>query len=186
MKIAIRLCSSALASLCLVASTAYGDDATRSPDPQASIQMFKKTAVLNEIHHTHQLEIRLSDLPNANSENTEIKAMSSHMIQDHQKADAELKTLAANEKVELKDFKPNDAEQAIMDSLSHLKGKAFDMAYLDFQRMDHQALAGKLVLLSGEEKDPQIKSMIETILPTVRHHQQMSAKLEKAAPTFPA
>jgi predicted outer membrane protein len=169
-------------SICLISSAVFAaDPSTPASDVKTSVTTFQNTTVLNDIHHANEFEIKLAGLANTNSSSTEVKAASQHMIQDHQQAYESVKTLAMSENVPLGAFQASDSEQGVLDSLSNLHGRAFDVAYLDFQRDLHKGLAAQLTMISSEEKNPSIKSLIKTILPTVKHHEQMSASLEQTA-----
>lgn len=155
--------------------------ASGSSDSKTTAMDFRKEAIIGDVHHTHQMEIRLSKLGAETTKNADVRAMSQHMIGDHEKADSDLETLAKTEKITLSTFSAADSEKGVMDGLKKLTGDGFDIAYLDFQRDTHAALAGKLKLLIAEEKYASVKKMLQTILPTVENHEKMSASLESKA-----
>jgi putative membrane protein len=101
------------------------------------------------------------------------------MIDDHQKADKKLEALAKNQNIELESFQPAGYEKATQAMLKELSGAQFDQAFVDLMKSGHKMAANELQLAQSEAKNPQIKSYIESILPTVREHQKMAANFEK-------
>src|SRR5262249_14262941 len=75
-------------------------------------------------------EVELGRLAATKAQNPDVKKFGQKMVDDHSKANSELKTLAAT-----KNFSPptevNSEQKALMDKLSKLSGTDFDRAYVD-------------------------------------------------------
>jgi putative membrane protein len=146
---------------------------------QTNSSMIQKIQLLNHIHHINQKEIQLSKMALDKSKSQQIKDYAQHMIDDHQKADKKLEALAKNQNIELESFQPAGYEKATQAMLKELSGAQFDQAFVDLMKSGHKMAANELQLAQSEAKNPQIKSYIESILPTVREHQKMAANFEK-------
>jgi putative membrane protein len=82
-------------------------------------------------------EVELSKLAEQNAKSGEVKKFAEHMVRDHTSNNRELEKIATKENVALP--KDLDAEHAaIRDRLASLKDEAFDKAYMDAMREDHQ------------------------------------------------
>jgi putative membrane protein len=88
-------------------------------------------------------EIESSRLAATKSNSTEVKELAGHLITDHQKSTAELKTAASQAKVAV--TPALDAEkQAMLDQLKAASGADFDRLYLEQQKTAHQKALGLL------------------------------------------
>jgi putative membrane protein len=101
-------------------------------------------------------EVKLGDVVAKRAMNADVKAYGKLMVQDHEKANAELKQIASKHHIEPPiDVGPDHAKVA--DELSEKKGADFDKAYIDSMIDDHQnvleALEDRLVK-SGDDKNP--------------------------------
>lgn len=81
-------------------------------------------------------EVKLGQLAEQNGSNQAVKDFGRRMVQDHSKADNQLKNVASTQNVAL----PNEldkTEQATYERLSKLSGEAFDRAYARDMVKDH-------------------------------------------------
>jgi putative membrane protein len=119
------------------------------------------------------LEVMLGQLAVSNGASKNIKALGQMMIDDHSKANEELKMLAQKKNIRLPDQLGEEAQMKY-DKLAALKGKAFDKAYADAMVTDHE----KDIALFREEantgNDPDLKQWAAGKLPTLEHHLSMS------------
>jgi putative membrane protein len=116
-----------------------------------------------------------------NASSDEVKQFGQRMVDDHGKANDELKKLASQKNVTLP--ATMDAKhQAMQEKLSKLKGAAFDTAYIGHMVTAH---AQAVALFQKEAKggtDAEAKAWAAKTLPTLQEHhksaQALHAKLK--------
>jgi putative membrane protein len=124
-------------------------------------------------------EVELGQLAQENGQSAEVKAFGKRMIDDHSKANDQLKQLAAQKGVSLP-TSLDSKDLATKDKLSKLKGADFDKAYMKDMVMDHKKDVAEFEHESKSAKDPDLKSWAGETLPTLQSHLQ---EAEKIAPT---
>lgn len=141
-------------------------------------------ALLERLHYSNQLEIKLGQLAQQNSNNPDVKSFGEQMVRDHTAADQKLMTLAQGRGMRLSDMpRPmNDmekrmiaADKAITAELQVLKGDAFDSCYISGQVGDHDATLGKL--MAGRQAvtgNAQLTSLMDEMAQTVSQHRQQA------------
>ena len=95
------------------------------------------------------------------------------MVDDHGKANDELKSLAERENVTLPTSVSKD-EQKQIDRLSKLHGSAFDKAYMQAMVQDHEKDVAKFRQESKTASDSDVKDFASHTLPTLEEHLQMA------------
>ena len=121
-------------------------------------------------------EVELGQLAQQNGSSQEVKDFGQRMVDDHTKANDQLKQLASQKGVGL----PSglDAkDQATKDKLSKLQGAAFDKAYMNDMVMDHKKDVAEFKHESTAAHDSDLKSWAGETLPTLQSHLQMAEKL---------
>ncbi len=114
-------------------------------------------------------EVKLGKLAADKASNPDVKAFGQQMVDDHSKANDDLKSVAANESMTL----PSDVnakQQAMYDRLSKLSGDAFDRAYVKDMVMDHQEDVKEFQKEANSGKDDQIKGFASRTLPVIQGH----------------
>ena len=125
--------------------------------------------------HSDQNEIQLSKMALAKGVSGEAKALADKMIADHTKSTAALKPIAANAKVTL----PTDMDadhKAMAPMLEKLSSKEFETKYLAQMVTDHQKTANTLAAHKMMTKNAALTGWIDTTLPVVVEHLNMSTK----------
>ncbi|TDU31787.1 putative membrane protein [Panacagrimonas perspica] len=125
------------------------------------------------------LEIETSKLALQTSQNADVKAFAKQMVEDHTKADAELKALAASRSVAL----PTAMSKHHQMMYDHLKdekpGKDFDSAYQNTQVVAHKEAVTLFSKASTDSKNPEVKAWAAKTLPTLQHHGAMAKDLDQ-------
>lgn len=122
-------------------------------------------------------EVEVSKLALSKSTDTEVKSFAQRMVNDHGKANDELKSLAKAKGITL----PTglDAEhRAKVDKLTGKSGKAFDAAYSEAMHKDHAktvALFRAASTANGVDKD--FQAFAKKTLPTLEDHSQQATRL---------
>jgi putative membrane protein len=127
-------------------------------------------------------EVKLGQLAVQKASNPDVKAFGQQMVDDHGKANDELKQLASSKGMTL----PTDIDakhQATYDRLSKLDGAEFDRAYMKDMLADHKMDVSEFRRESKSGSDPDVKAWAAKTLPTLEHHLQMAestnAKMKK-------
>jgi putative membrane protein len=117
-------------------------------------------------------EVQLGQMAADKGTSAEVKQFGQHMVEDHSKANDELKTLAASKNITLPTAL--DAKhQADVDKLSKLSGADFDRTYVKMMVQDHNKDVGEFDREATRGKDPDVKAWAAKTLPTLRSHQSM-------------
>jgi putative membrane protein len=104
------------------------------------------------------------------------------MVDDHTKANDELKTIAQNKSITL----PSSIDakhKAVADKLSKLSGDAFDRAYMQEMVNGHRAVANEFRTESKSGKDSDVKAWAAKTLPTVEEHLKEAESANKVVGT---
>src|SRR4051812_39822143 len=127
-------------------------------------------------------EVKLGTLATQKASSPDVKQFGQQMVDDHSKANDELKQLASSKGITL----PTDTDashQAKYDRLSKLSGADFDKAYMKEMVSDHRTDVYEFRRESEHGSDPDVKAWAGKTLPTLEHHLQMAestdAKVKK-------
>jgi putative membrane protein len=123
-------------------------------------------------------EVQMGKLAKDNAENQAVKDFGQKMVDDHSKANDELKSLASQKNVTL----PTDLDakdKATYDRLSSLKGAAFDKAYMRDMVTDHRKDVAEFQRESSRGKDSDVKAWAGKTLPTLQEHLKMAQDTDK-------
>jgi putative membrane protein len=114
-------------------------------------------------------EVELGQLAKDKAESQDVKDFASRMVEDHGKANDELKGLADQKNVKF----PTTIDKAHRSAKSMLEkttGAAFDKAYMRDMVKDHTKDVAEFKKAVDHAKDPDLKSWIEKTLPTLEEH----------------
>ena len=117
-------------------------------------------------------EVQLASLAVTRSQNPDVKDFGKRMIDDHSKANDELKPIAASKSMTLpKEIGAN--EKALYDKLSKLSGAEFDKEYVKAMVEDHEKDVKTFQNQAQNGTDPEIKAFAAKTLPILQEHLQM-------------
>jgi len=113
-------------------------------------------------------EVDLGNMAVKNSQNADVKKFGQMMVDDHGKANTELKALAAKKNITL----PTDmgSHQATHDRLQPMTGPGFDKSYVDAMLTDHNNDIKDFEKQAESGTDPEIKAFAAKTLPTLKKH----------------
>jgi putative membrane protein len=131
-------------------------------------QKFMKDAAVGGM-----MEVELGRLATQKAANADVKTFGQRMVDDHSKANEQLKSLAAQKGVTLPTTLPTDMRQE-MDKLSKLSGAAFDKMYMSHMLKDHKKDVAEFEKEASKASDSSLKSFAQQTLPTLREHLQMA------------
>ena len=114
-------------------------------------------------------DVKLGELAQEKASSDAVKQFGKRMVEDHTKANDELKQAASKEGFTLPtDLDPKD--EATYDSLAKLSGDAFDRAYAKDMVKDHQQDIVEFRREANTGKRDAIKSFAAETLPTLQEH----------------
>ena len=160
-------------------STHAGEQSSSASGIAAADQAFVKEAAMGGM-----AEVDLGQLAASKASSPDVKQFGQRMVDDHGKANDELKSWASQKSVNLPtelDAK-HKAEHAKLEKLS---GDAFDRAYMSAMVADHNKDVAEFQKQSKSAKDPDLKAWAAKTLPTLQDHQksakEINAKVSGAA-----
>jgi putative membrane protein len=124
-------------------------------------------------------EVKLGQLAEEKGSSPAVKNFGRRMVQDHSKANNELKNVTLKENIPL----PNEmdkSDQATYDRLSKLSGDAFDRAYARDMVKDHSKDVSEFQKEAKNGKDESIKNFAAQTLPTLQNHLDQARQMEQA------
>ena len=117
-------------------------------------------------------EVELGKLALTKATNAEVKKFAQQMVDDHSKANAELKTLAAQKNFSMP-TEPSSKGKSLMDKLKGLSGAEFDKAYVNGMVEDHEEDVKLFKNQSEDGKDADVKAWAAKTLPNLQMHLDM-------------
>jgi putative membrane protein len=123
-------------------------------------------------------EVELGKVALEKASGDAVKQFAQKMIDDHTKANEELKQLAAKESIEVPDAL-DSKRQSRIDKISKLSGADFDRAYIKDQVKDHQNDVREFQAEAQSGNDPGVKGFASKTLPVLEEHLRMVKELDK-------
>lgn len=140
-----------------------------------------ETAFLKQAAQNGHAEVESSKLALQKAANPEVKRFAQQMVDDHTKANAELKALAAAKGVELPDG-PSLMQTGKMKLLGTADGDNFDRRYAEAMGVEaHRDTIELFEKASADATDADVKAFAQKTLPTLKHHLMMAEQLQMTA-----
>lgn len=118
-------------------------------------------------------EVEMGKLAQQNGQSQDVKDFGKRMVDDHTKANDQLKQLASQKGVSIPDG-PNAKDKSDIDRLSKLKADAFDKAYMKEMVSDHKKDVAEFQREANSGRDPDVKNWAGQTLPTLQDHLKMA------------
>jgi putative membrane protein len=128
------------------------------------------------------MEVQLGNYAKDHASNADVKAFGQRMVDDHSKANDELKSIAASKGITLP-TSLSAKEQATYDRLTKLNGAEFDRAYMKDMVSDHRTDVAEFRRESQKGTDPEIKQFATKTLPTLEEHLKLAETTDAAVRT---
>ena len=125
------------------------------------------------------MEVKLGELALTNASSPEIKKFGQSMVDDHGKANLELKGLAEQKQITIPTTL-SDKKQEKFDELAKKNGTEFDKAYAEFMVKDHKDDLDAFKKEAEKGNDPDLKAWAAGKVPVLEHHLMMAEAAEKA------
>jgi putative membrane protein len=121
-------------------------------------------------------EVELGQLAVQKASSAVVKQFGQRMMDDHTKANQQLKKIAAQERVTLPSGM-NATDKALKSSLESLSGEDFDREYMKDMVKDHSHDVAEFEQQSKSAHDPAVKNFAAQALPTLRDHLQEAQRI---------
>lgn len=132
---------------------------------------------ITDMGMSNMAEVEMGKLAQSKSQNAEVKAFATKMVDDHGKALTEVQALAQSKGVTLPTAL--DAKhKAMSDRLQKLTGDSFDKTYVKQGGVGaHKETLTKLQAASKGAKDPEVKAQVDKTIPVVQEHLKHAEQL---------
>lgn len=157
-----------------------GGPINKTPSENRTAAASADQAFIVEAAHGGMAEVELGRLAGEKAQSSEVKQFAQTLVQDHSRANDELKTLARNKNITL----PGEVDskhKATHARLEKLSGAAFDRAYMQAMVDDHQKDVAAFRTESKGGKDPDVKAWASKTLPTLEQHLKQAQELSRSA-----
>lgn len=124
------------------------------------------------------MEVELGKLALTKGNSPEVKKLGQMMVDDHSKANEELKKWAAEKNISIP-VNLGDANQNRVKDISSKTGNDFDKAYTSIMVSDHKEDIDDFKKEAKDGKDADIKAWAAGKISTLEHHLQMAESTEK-------
>jgi len=118
-------------------------------------------------------EVELGNLAVQKATNEKVKSFGQKMVDDHTKANNDLKSAVAGKGITLPGAIDSKSEVQ-KQRLSNLSGAAFDRAYMEDMVRDHKEDVSEFQKESHSGTDPDVKAFASKTLPTLQEHLKLA------------
>ena len=125
-------------------------------------------------------EVELGNLATQKATNDKVKKFGQRMVDDHTKANDELKSIASRKGITLP-AEVDSKDRSTKDRLAGLSGAEFDRAYMKDMVSDHKADIAEFQKEADHGTDPDLKAFAAKTLPTLQEHLRLAEDAETAA-----
>ena len=127
-------------------------------------------------------EVELGKLATEKASSPEVKKFGQRMVDDHSKANDQLKEVASSQGITLPN-KLSPKDEMTKERLSKLSGEQFDKAYMSDMVKDHTQDVADFERESSSGRDSEVKNFAAQTLPTLKDHLRQAKEI---APTMSA
>jgi putative membrane protein len=124
-------------------------------------------------------EVEMGKLAQDKASADQVKQFGARMVQDHSKANDELKQVAGAKGVQLPPG-PDAQAQSEMKKMQGMSGASFDKHYMDHMVSDHKKDIAAFESEAKSGKDPEVKAFAQKTLPTLKEHLQLAQQAQAA------
>lgn len=180
----LLLCASAI-----IVTTSCGNNGSNTDSKEAAKeqneQKFDNTSMEDDTKFAvaaadgGMLEVQLGQLAQTNGSSAQVKQLGQMMVDDHSKANEELKATAAQKNITLPTTLSENSQKKY-DDLSKKNGADFDKAYADMMVDDHEKDIDEFKKEASDGKDADLKNWAAGKVPVLEHHLEMAKSTKDA------
>jgi len=123
-------------------------------------------------------EVKLGELAEKNGSSEAVKNFGKRMVEDHSKANDQLKDVAAKNNITLPTTM-NSSDRATYNRLSKLSGTQFDKAYMKDMVVDHEKDISEFKREASAGKNEEVKTFASDTLPTLESHLKEAKSVDR-------
>ena len=117
-------------------------------------------------------EVKMAELASERATRADIKDVAKTIINDHQNANSQVKSLAGQRGIALPDS-ASDSKRRRYDDLSDERGADFDKQYVNRMIDDHEDDIDMFEDAIEDVRDPEVRNFAQNTLPRLRNHLEM-------------
>ncbi|WP_158884848.1 DUF4142 domain-containing protein [Rhodanobacter sp. L36] len=163
-----KLCTAALVLGMIGAAHALAD---AKATPSAADKTFVQHAAADGM-----AEVQMGQMALGKTSNASLKDFAQHVVDDHTKANDQLKAIAASKQMTLPTGPDADAQKESK-KLDALKGPAFDKAWTKAIVDNHKKAVKLFTTEAKDSKDDDLRKFAQATLPTLQSHLTMATQL---------
>lgn len=151
--------------------TAQTSTATDQSASTADTSMGADRDFMMEAAMGGMMEVEAGKIASTNGASAQVKEFGKMMVDDHSKANEELKSIASELNVTLPTTLSEDMQKH-MDEMRKMKGADFDKHYVDMMTEDHDKDVSKFEDQASNAKNDKVKAFAAKTLPVLKKHQE--------------
>jgi putative membrane protein len=171
-----------IASLSLLPVAMIGQTNSMSADSSNGSMSSSDKKFVREAAQGGMAEVELGKLATEKASSPEVKKFGQRMVDDHSKANDQLKEVASSQGISLPS-KLSAKDEMTKERLSKLSGERFDKAYMSDMVKDHTQDVADFQQEANSASDPAVKEFAEKTLPVLKSHLREARQI---APTTSA
>ena len=145
----------------------------QSADRLAADNLFMKKAAQGGF-----AEVQMGEVATDRASSPQVKRFGQRMVDDHSKANNELKNIAS-QKGETLPTTVSAKNRDVIDRLSKLSGTEFDRTYMQYMVDDHKEDAEEFKREADSGNDPQVKAFAAKTVPFLEGHLKMAEQTDR-------
>lgn len=145
---------------------------TKAPAQEAKVSAAERKFMMAAADGD-MLEVEAGKLAQQKAMTEAVKQFANRMVDDHTKANEELKQVASSSGVSLPD-QVSARHRKHLDKLSKLSGGEFDQAYMRMMVKDHEKAVRLYEQTAAKAADGPVKTFAQQTLPTLQEHLKLA------------
>lgn len=133
---------------------------------------------VNEAASGSMMEVALGEMASQKASSEEVKSFGQKMVEDHSKANEELKQIAESNSLTVPETMM-DKQQKMVDKLSELSGEEFDKEYMKTMLKDHKKDIKKFEKAASNADNAEIQSWARKTLDVLEQHHQLAEETQQ-------
>ena len=172
-KIAVPLMLVVMALPLAAADKTGSSDTSQKTGSEKSKAGMPETSFVKEAAQGGMAEVELGQLAVKRAKSEDVKQFGQRMVDDHSKANEELKQLAGSKGWTVP-TEIGSKHRATITKLTNASDANFDREYMHEMVLDHDHDVKAFQRYSSSGTDPELKAWVDKTLPTLQEHQQMA------------
>lgn len=125
------------------------------------------------------MEVELGTLAATKATSPDVKRFAQMMVEEHSKANNELKSLASQKNITLPTAMGNEHQRKV-ENLREKTGADFDKEYMDLMVRDHKEDIDEFEDQAEDGHDPEIKAWASSKVPSLRKHLEEAERIQES------